>query len=111
MSLLAKKFKREHFPVPEAEGLFVRPLKNSENRRGAALVDDADKVWFTIGIVLTDAEGSPLFAKSPEETDQQFADRVRIELDEADFDNLLMSKVCDSIGKVSTYNPETIRKN
>ena len=111
MSLLSKKFKREHFPVPEAEGLFVRPLKNSENRRGAALADDADKVWFTIGIVLTDSEGSTLFAKLPEETDQQFADRVKTELDEADFDNLLMSKVCDSIGKVSTYNPDTIRKN
>ena len=111
MSLLAKKFKREHFPVPEAEGLFVRPLKNSENRRGAALADDADKVWFTIGIVLTDSEGSPLFAKSVEETDQQFADRVRTELDEADFDGLMFLKVCNAIGNIQRYNPDTIRKN
>ena len=111
MSLLTKKFKREHFPVPETEGLFVRPLKNSENGRAAALTDDMDKSWFIIGIVLTDSDGSPLFSKSQGETDQVFADRVRTELDEADFDSLLMSKVYHSIGKVSTYNPETIRKN
>ena len=111
MSLLAKKFKREHFPVPEADGLFVRPLKNSENRRGAALADDADKVWFTIGIAMTDEQGSPLFVKSPEETDPQFAVRVKSELDEADFDGLMFLKVCNAIGKVSTYNPDTIRKN
>ena len=111
MSLLSKKFKREHFPVPEAEGLFVRPPKLSEQHRGSAIPEEADKIYFTFGIAMTDEQGSPLFVKSPEETDPQFAVRVKSELDEADFDGLMFLKVCNAIGKIQRYDPDTIRKN
>ena len=111
MSLLSKKFKREHFPVPESEGLFVRPPKHSEQQRGSAIPEEADKIYFTFGITMTDEHGSPLFVKSSDETDQQFAVRVKLELDEADFDGLMFLKVCNAIGKIQRYEPETIRKN
>lgn len=111
MSLLAKKFKREHFPVPEADGLFVRPLKLSENQRMKSIEDEDKQSWFALGFAMTDETGVPLFTKSPEETDQQFADRVRIELDEADFDILTMNKTVRAFVKVSSYNPDTIVKN
>ena len=111
MSLLSKKFKREHFPVSEADGLFVRPSKHSEQQRALEIPEEADKIYFTFGITMTDEQGSPLFVKSPDETDQQFAVRVKLELDDADFDGLMFLKVCNAIGKIQRYEPETIQKN
>jgi hypothetical protein len=60
---------------------------------------------------MTDEQGSPLFVKSTEETDHGFAVRVKLELDEADFDGRMFLKVCSAIGKIQQYEPETIRKN
>lgn len=110
MSMLAKKFKREHFPVAGSDELFVRPMKDSESKRQKLLSDDELKVWFAFGICLTDFNGTPLFTKTGQ-TDEQFANDVRVALDQLDFDFLAMSKVCEAIATVSKYNPENMRKN
>ena len=111
MSMLDKKFKRDCFPVADCDGLFVRPMKDSESRQQKTITDNDAKVWFSLGICLTDVNSIPLFTKSTEETPAQFGERVREELDAADFDFLTMSKVCHAIGRVSKYDPEELRKN
>lgn len=111
MGLLDKKFKREKYPVPELEDVFVRPMKDSEARMQKGLKDNDAKVWFSMGVCLVDENRNPLFVKASDEAPEAFADRVREELDAADFDFLMMSKVCHAISKVSSYNPEDLRKN
>lgn len=111
MGLLDKKFKREKYPVPDCEGVFVRPMKDSEARAQKTLEDNDAKVWFSMGICLTDENRNPLFTRGSDETPAAFSDRVRGELDDADFDFLTMSKVCHAISKVSKYDPEELRKN
>jgi len=111
MSMLDKKFKRDCFPVPDCEGTFVRPLKDSESRQQKTIEDSDLKLWFTLGMCLTDVNSIPLFTKAKDETPADFAERVRIELDDADFDFLHVSKCSYAIGRVAKYDPEELRKN
>ena len=48
MSMLDKKFKRDCFPVADCDGLFVRPMKDSESRQQKTITDNEAKVWFSL---------------------------------------------------------------
>lgn len=111
MSLLGKANKRACYPVVIGETkCFVRSMKASELKR-MKLLEDEQKTYFMMGMCLVDGESKPELSKLDGESDADFATRVENELDKADVDYEMMSKISEAIGKIGQINVEDIRKN
>jgi len=111
MSLLARIRKRSHFPVETDDGLiYVRPWKFSEHERLQKL-DRPLQQWFMMGVCLVDEEGKPEFTKTEGESDQQFAERVKQQLDDIDFDLIAIKQVDAAIAKIISVDADDLKKS
>lgn len=111
MKLLSRIRKRSHFPVETDDGtLYVRPWKYSEHDRLRQL-DAHLQQWFMMGVCLVDDEGNPEFTKATDESDAEFAARVKKELDEIDFDLIVIKQVDAAIAKIISCDPEDLKKS
>jgi len=99
MSVLDKIKKRRFYPVDLGDGNIVncRALTIGELRRLEAL-DKELKTPFVMGVALVDDKGATEFTKTGEESDVQFAERVREAI--ADVSTETISAISQAIGKI-----------
>ena len=108
---LNKLKRRRSYPVklPAGDEIMIRSQTFGEIRRTVAIKDKIIQIGFTIGCVILGDDGTNLFNKQPDETDDAFASRV---LDECELDIESATAIREAIEKVHTVpKQEVLAKN
>lgn len=102
--------KRRHATATvDGETVYLRAMTLAEVRAQEKLQDIA-KAGFAIGCCLTDADGTPAFPRTLEQTDEDYAAAVLEAIGDVPQDTL--QRLSQEIGNVnSAGNEEAIRKN
>jgi hypothetical protein len=109
MGLLNRILKRQCFPVSGDDGLYVRAWKFGDLDTSKTVTDNGN--WYLLGQCLTEPDGTPVFTRGDDEDPSAFASRVKTELEKIGFDILAFRRVFAAIDKVSTTEPEDLKKN
>lgn len=79
MSVLKKIQKRRNYTVDvDGEPVHLRSLSYSDAVAIDAVASASDKVFYALGCALLEDDGTPAIPRQPEETAQQYVDRVRV---------------------------------
>lgn len=111
-NLFEKLKKRRAFPVKEIDGVFIRLLTQGEKPRADAFTDSAQKAWFILGKCLCDQAGQPCDVQRDNESDNEFASRIRDAF--VDVDDGVLFPVLETLKRLSSGELpplETIAKN